>query len=363
MATITLKNLTKVFKGNIVAVNNVNITIQEGIVTSILGPSGCGKTTTMRLIAGFETPTQGSIYFDSQEVTNIGPYERKVGMVFQLPILYDDLSIKENISMPLLIMKYPQAEINKKVEEMCEFFDISKNLLKRKARGLDVAERQKVSLSHTFISDKNVYLLDEPLSNLDPRNRIEIRSKIKRYQNEAKKTIIYVTHDQTEAMSLAQNIAVMRLGVILHYDKTETVYDLPQNRFVGWFLGNPGMNFIEKVKVDTQNHSLLINQIRLPIEAALNHIASYNEVVLGIRPENISVSSHPQDGYFEAQSNFIEPIGNRIIIHLQADGVRMKAKIEKTKEITKGSKVWFKLPIDRILLFDTKTGEKIYPLN
>lgn len=363
MAKIQLKNLKKVFKGNVVAVNNVNIIIEEGIVTSILGPSGCGKTTTMRLIAGFENPTEGEIFFDGQKVNNLGPFERKVGMVFQLPILYDDLSIQENISMPLILLKKTQHEINKKVGEMCDFFDIPENLLKRKARGLDVAERQKVSLAHTFISDKNVYLLDEPLSNLDPRNRIEIRSKIKRYQNEARKTIVYVTHDQTEAMSLAQKIAVMQLGVILHYDKTEIVYDYPQNRFVGWFLGNPGMNFIEKVIWEKEKTTLQVGHLQMEFQSIDDERKGHQEVVLGIRPENILISTQPKEGYFEAQSDFIEPIGNRIVVHLVARDIKVKAKIEKIKDIKKDSKIWVKFPADRILLFDPKSGEKIYPMN
>jgi len=361
VAKILLKNLKKVFKGNVVAVNNINMAIEEGIVTSILGPSGCGKTTTMRLIAGFETPSEGEIHFDGKDVSNLGPFERKVGMVFQLPILYDDLTIQENISMPLLLSKKPQREISNKVEEMCEFFDIPPNLLRRKARGLDVAERQKVSLAHTFISDKNVYLLDEPLSNLDPRDRVEIRSKIKRYQNEAKKTIIYVTHDQTEAMSLAQKIAVMQLGVILHYDQTETVYDYPQNRFVGWFLGNPGMNFIEDVQWDATQRLLQVGHLQLEFNPIGNENKGVREVVLGIRPENILVSSNPVKDYFEAQCDFVEPVGNRIIIHLVAMNFKMKAKIEKIKGISKDSKVWVKFPTERILLFNPKSGERIYP--
>jgi ABC-type sugar transport system ATPase subunit len=283
-------------------------------------------------------------------------------MVFQLPILYDDLTIQENIGMPLLLMKHSIGEITKKVEEMCDFFDIPTKFLRHKARGLDVAERQKVSLAHTFISDKNVYLLDEPLSNLDPRNRVEIRSKIKRYQNEAKKTIIYVTHDQTEAMSLAQKIAVMRLGVILHYEQTEIVYDYPQNRFVGWFLGNPGMNFIEGVQWDIINKTLQVNHLHLRFDVVNTEVQSRREVVMGIRPENISVITQPKEGFFEAQCDFIEPIGNRIIIHLISNGLKIKAKIERIKEIRKESKVWFQLPPDHILLFDPETGDKIYPI-
>ncbi len=362
MAQILLKELTKVFKGNIVAVNNLNIEIEEGIVTSILGPSGCGKTTTMRLIAGFETPTAGRIFFDSRDVTELSPNERKIGMVFQIPVLYDDISVYDNIAMSLILKRESKAEIDRKVGEMCEFFDIplSPNYLSKKGRNLTIAERQKVSLAHSFIVDREVYLLDEPLSNLDPKNRVEIRSKLKEYQNKAKKTIIYVTHDQTEAISLAEKIAIMREGSILQYDKTMVVYDIPKNAFVGWFLGNPGMNFIEGVKLS--GSSLIIESLGLIFNLSSGkraELSAFSELILGIRPEHIKVSSIPRDGFVEASCTLVEPIGSRIVLHLSKGEIKLRAKVEKEENLVAGKRLWFAFPSDKILLFKKENGDLV----
>jgi len=359
LARVFLDHVTKIFgdkKKRVVAVDDLTLEIPDGALVGLLGPSGCGKTTTLRIIAGLETPTKGRVYFDDEDVTNWEPRKRNVAMVFQFPVLYPTITVYENIAIPLKEAKLSKSEIKKKVKDVAELIGISQ-YLDMKPGKLDVNTRQKVVLAKALVRDPSIFILDEPLTVVDPKARVEIRTKLKEIQLGLKKSMIYVTHDQTEALTLAEKIAVMNEGKVLQYDSPENLYNRPANTFVGWFIGNPGMNLIECNVIESHDKLYLTTEGGFKYDVSFlakefNRVGNPKKVILGIRPEFVEVGSGP----IKSKCVHVEFAGGRLIVHLEAYDRRFKAKIPAKVAIKPGSKVPVNFPRERIMIFDVATG-------
>ncbi|MCD6167835.1 MAG: ABC transporter ATP-binding protein [Caldisericia bacterium] len=290
MARVILRNVTKRF-GKVVAVDNINLSLKDGEFVVLLGPSGCGKTTTLRLIAGLEEVTSGEIYIGDRVVNDLAPKDRNVAMVFQSYALYPHMSVFENIAFSLRLKHVPKDEIEKRVRRVAEMLQIDK-FLNRKPRQLSGGQRQRVALARAIVRNPDVYLMDEPLSNLDAKLRVQTRAELLKLHKKLGTTTIYVTHDQVEAMTLGQRVAIINNGKLEQFDTPENVYMYPKTKFVAGFIGTPPMNFIpaEVFQEDGKIQLKLLNtKIEIPSElkAKTKRIPINRKVILGIRPEDL----------------------------------------------------------------------------
>lgn len=322
MATISLRNITKTFAGNVRAVSELSLEVRDGQFMVIVGPSGCGKTTTLRLIAGLETPTSGDVCIADRVVNSASPRDRDVAMVFQDGILYPHMSVYANLAFPLRMRKQPEAEVKRRVGKAIEMLGIA-DLVNRKPAALSGGQRQRVALGRAIVREPAVFLFDEPLSNLDATLRMMMRSEIKALHQRLRTTTLYVTHDQSEAMALAQCMCVLRDGRVQQVGPPGEVYDRPANRFVAGFFGTPAMNFLTgRVRLESEMVfvDLGSTSIRLPpfIRACL---ADHNKetVVVGIRPHDLLPEPIPgrKDNLLCGKVSLIEPLGSRTDVHIQ----------------------------------------------
>src|SRR5829696_5644563 len=288
---IQFHNVTKTFGGACV-VDDLSLDVRDGEFIVLLGPSGCGKTTTLRMLAGLENVTSGDILIEGERINDVPTQHRDLAMVFQSYALYPHMTIAENIGYPLRVRKLKKAERAARVQRVAEMLEIE-SLLERKPRQLSGGERQRVALARAIVREPRAYLMDEPLSNLDARLRVQMRGELKRLQHQLGTTTIYVTHDQAEAMTLASRVAVMKKGRLQQFDTPMNIYNHPANRFVAEFVGSPSMNFVEG---RIERGFFLSDSIRVPI----NRRAPAGRVTIGIRPEHIQVLTVPQDGTIEA---------------------------------------------------------------
>ena len=293
MAEIRIVNLLKVF-GSLHAVDNLNYTFSDGKVTCLLGPSGCGKTTLLRMIAGLESITSGEIYFGNREITNLTTRERNIGMVFQYPVVYKGLTVEQNIALPLREAKMDKAEIAQRVEEALSLLAIE-NIRKRDAWELPSVLRQKVSVAREVARRPDIILFDEPLTNVDANSKTLFKRSFKELTQKLQQTIVYVTHDQTEAMTFGDHIALMQNGKVVQFDAPRELYNHPREVFGGWFLGNPGMNFFKPAVESRVGGSLVtLPLLSKPIETEKS-AQELSGMSLGVRPEHIVVSKTPMD--------------------------------------------------------------------
>jgi multiple sugar transport system ATP-binding protein len=360
MTEVVLEKLTKVF-GDTRAVDNVDLEISDGEFMVLLGPSGCGKTTTLRLIAGLEKPTSGKIYFDGEVVNELEPRDRKIAMVFQDYALYPHMTVYDNISLNLQISKVPKDEIRRRVMETAELLGIS-HLLHRKPGQLSGGEQQRVALGRAIIRNPTVFLMDEPLSNLDAALRVRMRGELKKLHERLKTTIVYVTHDQVEAMVMADRIAVMRQGKIHQVATPKEIYDRPANRFVAEFIGSPKMNIIDVTLVTEDAPQLDAGPFKVQLTPEAAKLVAENavspELLVGIRPEDVAISQQPREGYTDARVYLVENIGNLTFITLEKEKILITAQVPPDFGIQEGETLYFNLPEDRIHIFD-KRSEKL----
>ena len=348
---LRLDNLTKEFvqksKAITVAVKNFSVTIPAGKLIGLLGPSGCGKSTTLYMVAGLHKPTGGNIYFGEEDVTNLPPEKRGIGLVFQNYALYPHMSVKQNIMFPLENMKVPKEEALKRAQFMAELVHIG-DLMDRKPNQLSGGQQQRVAIARALVKMPRVLLLDEPLSNLDARLRLQTREEIKRIQRETGITTIFVTHDQEEAMSISDEIVVMNNGLKQQMDHPQTVYDEPINEFVAKFLGNPPINIIDG---KIENKKLLVNS---------NHIEdvdfSDQDVHIGLRPEFFVIDP---EGVIEAEIEIVEHIGRdtMLICKLEELNETFRAIIPASRGLNIGQKIRFSY--SKLFVFSKETGERL----
>ncbi len=363
MARVRLIEVSKRF-GDTVALDRVSFEVEDGEFFTLLGPSGCGKTTTLRIIAGLEVPDEGEVYIDDTLVNYVHPKDRNIGMVFQNYALYPHMTVFENIAFPLLVRRkelgLDKEEIRRRVVEVAKLLKIEE-LLDRYPRQLSGGQQQRVALARTLVRKPKVWLLDEPLSNLDAKLRLYMRSELKRLQRELGITTIYVTHDQVEAMSMADRIAIMNKGRVLQIGRPEDLYNRPSDTFVATFIGSPPMNLIPCEYVEEAGSRLLrcpgfTHTLDPEIAKALE---GRSEVLLGVRPEHIRISKERGPGWVEATTLISEPLGVEHIVAVDLGGVtvRIRAPPEFRPEI--GEKVYLQIDWSRILLFDKNTGKAL----
>ncbi len=360
MVKVTLDNVSKYF-GKVKAVIDLNLEIKDGEFVSLLGPSGCGKTTTLLMVAGIYKPTKGRILFDDVDVTDLPPKDRNIGMVFQSYALYPHMTVYENIAFPLKLKKVPKQEIDKKVKEIARLLRID-NLLNRKPAQLSGGQQQRVALGRALVKEPDVLLLDEPLSNLDAKLRVLMRAEIKRLQKELKITTIYVTHDQVEALSMSDRIAVMRAGRLQQYADPDTLYNKPANLFVAGFIGNPPMNFIEGEIVSKENDYYFISssfELKLSKELGETLSSKTTKVILGIRPENIRVYTEKVENSIPATVYVIEPLGRDLIINAKVDDTILKILSTPGLKLEPMQKIYLVFDENKIHFFDKITEKAI----
>ena len=358
MAKVVLKNVSKVFGKENLILDNINLEIRDEEFFTIVGPSGCGKSTILNLIAGLEEVSSGEIFFDGQKVNHLPPAKRDVAMVFQSYALYPHKNVFENIAFPLKIKKYPQEEIKEKVEETSQLLGIG-NLLKRKPKELSGGERQRVALGRAMVRKPKVFLLDEPLSNLDAKLRVYMRVELKRLHSDIKITTIYVTHDQAEALSLSDRVAILTNGKIQQTGEPNFIYNNPANKIVAEFVGSPAMNFFDGEIVEQNGRIALKFSFSDLFDLMGKPLSEKKEVILGIRPENVIISMTKKERYFEGKIFAVEPLGDRAYVDILWSQQRLKAEVPPDFVGEINDIIYFTFEPSKYHLFDKKTGEAI----
>ena len=364
MASLSLTNVCKVYPNGFEAVKDFNLEVEDQEFIIFVGPSGCGKSTTLRMIAGLEEISSGELKIDGRVVNDVEPKDRDIAMVFQNYALYPHMTVFDNMAFGLKLRKVPKDEIKKKVEEAAKILDLEK-LLDRKPKALSGGQRQRVAMGRAIVRNPKVFLMDEPLSNLDAKLRVQMRSEIASLHNRLKATIIYVTHDQTEAMTLGTRIVVLKDGVIMQVDSPQKLYNEPNNLFVAGFIGSPQMNFIDAVcKVEGERVTLNFEKtsVVLPPAKAKKLIdGGYNgkTVVMGIRPEDIGdsqieIEAH-KDTVFETDVTGYELLGSEVLLYFNVAGTAMTAKVDSRTTAGMGDHITLAIDPEKIHCFDKET--------
>jgi multiple sugar transport system ATP-binding protein len=367
MARIEMKNIWKQF-GKTVAVKDLTLTIEDREFLVLLGPSGCGKTTTLRSIAGLETIDEGDILIDGKWVNNLRASDRDIAFVFQLYALYPHLSVYKNISFPLETQGMKKDQIDRAVKDVAEILKI-RSILKKKPSSLSGGDMQRVALGRAMVRRPKAFLMDEPIGTLDAKFREVMRTELKRLHIDIGATTVYVTHDQVEAMSMGDRIAVMNLGELQQVGAPAVVYDNPVNLFVANFIGSPGMNFID-VQCARSDHGIraslrsdekiCFNFSRAIYERLAEQDALSKELVLGIRPEWIEIGSKKMNGKVEAEIYVVEPLGASKIVDLKVGNDLIKARTSADFDVKIGDRVWVGFNEKKVHFFDKGSGDAIY---
>jgi multiple sugar transport system ATP-binding protein len=347
-----------------VAVNDVTLTIEDQEFVVLVGPSGCGKTTLLRTIAGLGMADEGRITIGERDVTYLSPRERKISMVFQNYAIFPHMKVYDNIAFGLKMNKFDKQEIDRRTRQAAELLHIEE-MLERYPGSMSGGQRQRVAVARAIAMQSEVLLMDEPLSNLDALLRLEMRAELKRLLQEIKATTIYVTHDQIEALSMGDRIAVMKSGVILQYDQPGVVYDRPANQFVGGFMGTPPMNFLNgqvqrqngQVKAQIGDFSLTPAEIMQPL------LRSYDgsRIVIGIRAENMETLKHPAEDTLKVEVLVVEPLGSQNLLTVKIGEDIVKVSTHPAFEAISGMNVWLRFPTDKIRWIDRDSGVCLYP--
>ncbi|KJS84796.1 MAG: hypothetical protein JM58_10215 [Peptococcaceae bacterium BICA1-8] len=365
MAGLQLKGITKKFD-DVIAVAKTDLEINDGEFLVLVGPSGCGKSTTLRMIAGLEKPTDGEIFIGDKDVTYLEPKDRDIGMVFQSYALYPHKNVYDNIAFGLLIRKFPKEDIKKRVLEAAEMLEIT-DYLDRYPKQLSGGQRQRVALARAIARHAQVFLMDEPLSNLDAKLRVQTRAEIIKLHQRLKTTFIYVTHDQTEAMTMGTRIVVMKNGIIQQIGSPTKIYNNPSNVFVAGFVGSPPMNLIQgKLVKDKEGFSFISTNISIPLSLDSASLAENKDVILGIRPESLIVTDvNAKDICFTCQVEVVEHIGAEAIIHTKIDnGEKVTLKVSGYNTLPKfGEVIGAKFDLGSIHIFDKDTELCLVSLN
>ncbi|MCE1248561.1 MAG: sn-glycerol-3-phosphate ABC transporter ATP-binding protein UgpC [Firmicutes bacterium] len=347
-------------------VKGVNMEIKDGEFLVLVGPSGCGKSTSLRMLAGLEEVTNGEIFIDDKMVNDVSPKDRDIAMVFQNYALYPHMNVYENMSFGLKLRKFPKEEIDKRVNDAADFLGIQ-NLLLRKPKELSGGQRQRVAMGRAIVREPKVFLMDEPLSNLDAKLRVQMRAELQKLHRRLGITTVYVTHDQTEAMTLGHRIALLNQGVIQQLDTPLVLYNKPANKFVAGFIGSPSMNFVDATVIEYGDSLYLkTSGFKLKLKPAFaEKLGKYKDkpVVMGIRPEDIQdkVYSKIDDPHntFEASIDVSEPLGSEIILYLSMGDDSLLARVNPQTEAKVGGKISVVFDADKVHVFDKETEKNI----
>ncbi|MBR3533938.1 MAG: sn-glycerol-3-phosphate ABC transporter ATP-binding protein UgpC [Clostridiales bacterium] len=369
MASLSFQHVYKKYDGGVVAVSDFNLEVADKEFVILVGPSGCGKSTTLRMLAGLEDISEGEIYIEDRLINDVLPKDRDIAMVFQNYALYPHMTVRDNMAFSLKLKKMPKEEINRRVTEAAKILEIE-HLLERKPKALSGGQRQRVALGRAIVRDPKVFLMDEPLSNLDAKLRVQMRVEITKLHHRLKTTFVYVTHDQTEAMTMGTRIVVMKDGFIQQVDSPTELYDNPINTFVAGFIGMPPMNFINAtINVDGADVYVTFENVtvKLPERYAVEEVMERDgqEVIFGVRPEAITdeatyVTEHPETA-FAADVDVVEMLGAETYLYVTVNGaLPLTCRVDPTtSQSTVGQVVDLAIDTNRIHLFDKDTEQSI----
>ncbi|MBR3401524.1 MAG: sn-glycerol-3-phosphate ABC transporter ATP-binding protein UgpC [Parasporobacterium sp.] len=364
MAEVSIRNLLKVYDNNITSVHNFNLEIKDKEFIVLVGPSGCGKSTSLRMVAGLEDITDGELYIDGKLMNDIAPKDRDIAMVFQNYALYPHMSVYDNMAFALKLKKTPRADIDKKVKEVAEILDITQ-YLDRKPKALSGGQRQRVAIGRAMVRDPKVFLMDEPLSNLDAKLRNQMRAEIIKLRKKIDTTFMYVTHDQTEAMTLGDRIVIMKDGYVNQIGTPQDLFDRPVNLFVAGFIGMPVMNFFDGSKLELKDGKYYAN-----IKGAVFELSEFQQkalalngqkpcdIIAGIRPQYVQVGS----GELEGEVEVSEMLGSEVDLHVNCGGddvVMVLQTMDLNEDVSIGAKLKFTVQPRLIQLFDKETGNNL----
>lgn len=359
MAEVILENVGKVYEGKNRAVQSVNLEIKDKEFVVLVGPSGCGKSTTLRMIAGLEEITEGEILIDGKVVNDVQPKDRDIAMVFQNYALYPHMTVFENMAFGLKLRKFAKEEINSRVNEAAKILSIE-HLLDRKPKQLSGGQRQRVAVGRAIVRKPKVFLFDEPLSNLDAKLRVQMRTELARLHNQLETTVVYVTHDQTEAMTLGNRIVVMKDGIVQQVDTPLNLYNNPVNQFVAGFIGSPAMNFINGEIVKETNVVFKSEKKNLIVSVS-NTIFEKNlgkKVVLGFRPEHF-IDDASADNKIKVKLDVVEQMGNEVFAHFMIDGKPIISRLKPKENFFCGAEIEVSLDSNHLYFFDKETGSRL----
>lgn len=361
MGKVVFKNINKVYPGNVLAVKDFNLEIEDKEFIVLVGPSGCGKSTVLRMVAGLEEITNGDLFIDGKKVNEVAPKDRDISMVFQNYALYPHMTVYDNMAMGLKLRKIPKKEIDSKVKTVAKLIKIEE-LLNRKPKALSGGQQQRVALGRAITRNPNVFLMDEPLSNLDAKLRVQMRTEIVKLHKELATTFIYVTHDQTEAMTMGTKIVVMKEGFIQQVASPMEIYDNPINTFVAGFIGTPQMNFIDvKISIGTENYYMKFGNENLEFKISnllLNTEGQFEEMILGIRPEHIHIEPIKDSIELIGEIDMIEHLGSETHIHIYISNQKLIIKIPYECNKNLGDKIKVFIDKTKLYLFH-KTNHKL----
>ena len=356
MAKVELKNVCKSYEKKVEIVKNINLEINDKEFIVLVGPSGCGKSTILRMIAGLEDITSGEIFIGEKVVNNVHPKDRDIAMVFQNYALYPHMDVYDNMAFGLKMRKFKKDMINKRVTEAAEILNLTE-YLHRKPRQLSGGQRQRVALGRAIVRDPQVFLMDEPLSNLDAKLRVQMRFEIKKLHDTLKTTFVYVTHDQVEAMTMGDRIVVLNGGIIQQADTPEHIYNWPENIFVAGFIGSPAMNFIETQILPDK--TIKLGNYTIYPDDNLNAVINNNDLIgkkvtIGIRPEHFSVNHNG----LKIIPELVEMLGSEKLVHFNLEDKKIVTKLSSDQEVSTGEEISLSLDISKILVFDPETGKR-----
>lgn len=372
MAGLTFRNIKKVYpksRGGVIGVNKFNLDVNDKEFLILIGPSGCGKTTTLRMVAGLEEISEGELYIDGKLVNDIAPKDRDIAMVFQNYALYPHMNVFDNMAFGLKLRKTPKPEINRRVHEAARILDIE-HLLDRSIKALSGGQRQRVALGRAIVREPKVFLMDEPLSNLDAKLRVQMRTELSKLHQRLQTTIIYVTHDQIEAMTMGTRIVVMRDGIIQQVASPQGLYSKPNNKFVAGFIGTPPMNFLdatiiekeEKVFIKFSEHEIMVPEEKAKILTDGGYIGK--EVIMGIRPDDISadpeIIRNNASSTVEGKVEVVERLGSETLLFMVIDGANFIARVDPNAVAKPGDDLEVSFDPRKIHVFDRDTEDAVH---
>ncbi|MCX3305691.1 sn-glycerol-3-phosphate ABC transporter ATP-binding protein UgpC [Bacillus sp. NEAU-CP5] len=368
MASLTFDHIKKTYGAQSAAVKDFHLDVKDEELLVLVGPSGCGKSTTLRMIAGLESISEGKLYIDGDAVNDLPPKDRDIAMVFQNYALYPHMTVFDNMAFGLKLKKLPKKEIAERVRTAADILEIG-HLLKRKPKALSGGQRQRVALGRSIVREPKVFLMDEPLSNLDAKLRVMMRAEISKLHQRLKATIVYVTHDQTEAMTMGDRIVVMNEGDIQQAASPHEIYHYPANMFVAGFIGSPSMNFIKGVIEESHGQWYFAgSSVRLPIpkeKAAVLVQKGYSgkEMIAGLRPEHLTLagqSEHPPEAACRAVAEVCENLGVEMYVHAVSGDDRMTIRLDGASQVKPGDAILLAVNMNRAVFFDADTENAVY---
>jgi multiple sugar transport system ATP-binding protein len=366
MADVTLENIVKTY-GSVVAVDHVSLTIRDGEFVALVGPSGCGKTTTLNLIAGLLELTDGEIYIGDRPISDLDPKDRDIAMVFQNYALYPNKTVYKNLAFPLQMRKVKKAEIDARVQSTAKLLSIEP-LLERRPKELSGGQQQRVALGRALVRNPRAFLMDEPLSNLDAKLRVQMRAELKRFHKDISATIVYVTHDQMEAVTMADRIAVMNGGLLQQYDTPDIIYNQPANVFVAGFVGSPAMNLL-RVTATTNGDGVTLESpagwhlAATPATAKRVHLSPTQDLIIGVRHNNMEIYRQETPGAIPGRVYTVEPTGDLTYVHIRLGDQIIVGSADPDFQATADDPVWVIFDQSRMHLFDAQTEQALPSLD